>query len=436
MNANMKHLFSNRGLYLAVLACLALSVSLFGQQEGGGRAGRAPLTPEQQAARKAAADKYAALHPTLATGSSAPDFSVVDEQGKKHTLSEYNKSPILAIIFQCTHCPYAQMYEDRIQKLYEDYTPKGVAIIAVNPNAALAASPGELAYTDVDDSYENMAIRQKLRQLTYPYFYDGYTQVMSQAYGPKATPHVFIFDKDRKLQYDGRLDDSQVEARVTTHDARAALDEMLAGQPVAVPHTPAFGCATKWADQIEAKQKAVKDWQALPVTIEPATADTLKELRANTTGKVLLLTFYSTKCARCAAEFPDLITSYLWYKVRPFNMVTISTDGPSAQADVQKLLDDQHSAGRNLQFASADTAALQKAFDGKTWNTHEPYTVVIAPNGDVVYEGNNKAGDDVLHVRRVILANLPDTSNYAGFASHWANNLRLEALEEKLVAKR
>ena len=174
------------------------------------------------------------------------------------------------------------------------------------------------------------------------------------------------------------------EASVKTQDARAALDEMLAGQPVSVPHAPPFGCSTKWADQIEAKQKLLKDWQAKPVAIEPASADVLKGLRANPLGKVLLVTFWSTKCSRCAAEFPDLITSYLWYKTRPFDMVTVSTDGPAAQADVEKFLEDEHSAVRNLQFSSADAASLQQAFAGKTWSTHEPYTVLIDINGTVV----------------------------------------------------
>jgi peroxiredoxin len=433
MNASMKRLLNGRAWYVAIFACLVLSLSLFGQGQGGapsaGQGQGAAPAAGQKSAHQLEVERYEALHPTLPIGSTAPDFSVVDSQGKKHQLSDFKDSPILAIVFTCTHCPYAQLYEDRIQQLHDNYAARGVTVIAINPNAALAASPGELAWTDVDDSYENMAIRQKLRHLTYPYFYDGYTQAMAQAYGPKTTPHIFLFDKDRKLQYDGRIDDNMHEAEVKTHDARIALDEMLAGKPVTTPVTPAFGCSTKWADQIEAKQKAVKDWQAKPVNLEPATADTLKELRANSAGKTLVVAFYSVKCARCSAEFPGLITSYLWYKSRPFDLVTVSTDGPAAQADVQKLLDDQHSAVRNLQFASADASALQQAFAGKTWNTREPYTVVINPDGNLVYEGT-KGVDDILRLRRTILANLDDSGNFRGNAAFWANNLRLEALEE------
>ena len=164
---NIKHLLKNLSLYVTAFACLLFSVGLFGQ-DAAPNAGQSTAGAAQggaQAARGKSAhqlevERYEALHPTIPLGSTAPDFSVVDTNGKKHTLAEFKKYPILAIVFTCTHCPYAQMYEDRIQKLYEDYSAKNVGFIAVNPNAALAASPTELAWTDVDDSYQNMSIRQ------------------------------------------------------------------------------------------------------------------------------------------------------------------------------------------------------------------------------------------------------------------------------------
>src|SRR5579863_1294298 len=208
------------------------STVLAARQDAGG----APPTAAQTA-NQLEIERYAALHPTLKKGDTAPDFSIVDAQGRKHQLSDYKSYPILAIVFTCAHCPYAQSYEDRIQKMYDDYTPMGVALIAVNPNANRSMAQAEFEWTDVDDSNQSIAVRQKLRQLTFPYFYDGDTQAMALKYGPQATPHIFTFDKDRKLQYEGRIDDALVEARVTTQDARAALDALLSGKPVAVPHT-------------------------------------------------------------------------------------------------------------------------------------------------------------------------------------------------------
>src|SRR2546427_13163177 len=98
-----------------------------------------------------------------------------------------------------------------------------------------------------------MWVRADYRHFDFPYLYDGETQSVSQAYGLSATPHVFIFERERKLRYEGRIDNAQRESLVKTQDARAALDELLDGKPVAVPHTPAFGCSTKWKSKVDSQ---------------------------------------------------------------------------------------------------------------------------------------------------------------------------------------
>jgi peroxiredoxin len=185
-------------------------------------------------------------HPTLAIGSAAPDFSLPGIDGRMHTLGEYSGSRVLVIIFTCNHCPTAQLYESRIKQLVEDYRQKSVALVAIEPNDPKAILLSELGYTDVSDSLEEMKIRAEYRQFNFPYLYDGETQAVAQAYGPKATPHVFIFDGQRKLAYEGRIDNSQRESLVKTRDARNAINALLAGAPVPVDHTGVFGCSTKW----------------------------------------------------------------------------------------------------------------------------------------------------------------------------------------------
>ncbi len=185
-------------------------------------------------------------HPTLALGSPAPDFALPGIDGKIHKLSDYSASKILVIVFTCNHCPTAQLYETRIKRLAADYRNKGVALVAIEPNNANAIRLDELGYTDVSDSLDEMKIRAAYRHFNFPYLYDGDTQSVSRAYGPKATPHVFIFDQERKLKYEGRIDNSSRESLVKTQDARNAIEALLAGKPVPVPHTGVFGCSTKW----------------------------------------------------------------------------------------------------------------------------------------------------------------------------------------------
>src|ERR1035438_10333146 len=304
-------------------------------------------------------------HPTLALGSAAPNFSLPGIDGKTHTLADYKTAKVLVIVFTCDHCPTAQLYESRLKKLVEDYQGKSVQFVMIEPNDPEAVRLDELAWTDVGDGLEDMKIRAAFRHFNFPYLYDGATQATANAYGPKATPHVFIFDAQRKLRYEGRVDNSQRESLVKTQDTRAAIDALLADKPVTVDHTGVFGCSTKWKSKIASGQEYLKKIEAEQVTLEDATAETLKNLRANPTGKLLLVNFWATWCGPCVVEFPDLETTYRMFRMRDLDMVTVATNMPDERPGVMKFLQKQHATGRNLIFASNNTYAMQAAFDPK-----------------------------------------------------------------------
>ena len=149
---------------------------------------------------------------TLPIGSTAPDFHLPGVDGKTHGLEDFAQAKVLVVIFTCNHCPTAQAYEGRIARLDSDYRDKGVAVVAISPNDPAAVRLDELGYTDLGDSFEDMKIRAKDHQFAYPYLYDGETQATAKAYGVLATPHVFIFDAERKLRYVGRFDDGEVKS--------------------------------------------------------------------------------------------------------------------------------------------------------------------------------------------------------------------------------
>jgi len=353
-------------------------------------------------------------HVTLAIGSPAPDFSLPGVDGKAHKLSDYAASPLLAIVFTCNHCPTAQLYEGRIKRIAADYRGKGVALIAIQPNDPNALRIDEMVMSDMSDSLEEMKIRAAYRHFNFPYLYDGATQAVAEAYGPKATPHIFIFDKQRMLQYEGRVDDNQREGLVKSSDARAALDALIAGKPVPVAHTAVFGCSTKWKYKEASRLETLRKIEAQPVKLELASADDLKKLRANPTGKMLLINFWATGCGTCVTEFADLQTTFRMYSTREFTMVTVSGNGPDERAGVLEFLQKQHATTRNLLFASTDTYALQAAFDTK-WEAALPYTILIAEDGKVLYRREGEV--DLLELRRTILANLH--TDYSGFREYW-----------------
>jgi peroxiredoxin len=353
-------------------------------------------------------------HPILALGSSAPDFSLPGVDGKTHSLADYAGSPILIVVFTCNHCPIAQMYEQRIQQLETDYRDRGVAVVAIEPNDPKALRIDELDSSDISDSLDEMKIRVEYKHLHYPYLYDGETQSVTRAYGPQATPHVFIFDKDRKLRYEGRMDNSYRKEMVNTQDARNALDALLANREVAVKHTGVFGCSTKWKEKSASSAEALRKIAEQPVKLDMATAEDLKCLRQNPGKHMVLISFWATWCGSCIDEFADFQETFQMYKVRDFELITVSANMPDEKDGVLRMLEKKHATSRNLLFASNDTAALQAAFD-PTWESAVPYTVLLDPNGTVLYK---KLGSvDILELRRTILANLP--SDYIGFNQYW-----------------
>ena len=234
-------------------------------------------------------------HPILSLGSPAPDFSLPGVDGKIHKLSDYASSQILVVIFTCNHCPIAQMYERRIEQLYEEYGKKGVAVVAIQGNDPKAIRIDELDSSDVSDTLDDMKIRVAYKQLRYPYLYAGDTPTIAAAYGPQATPHVFVFDKGRRLRYQGHFDNSYRTEMVKTHDAQNAIDALLAGKEVAVTHTGVFGCSTKWPEKSEQREAADRKIDAEPVHVETVDVAGLKKLRANPSGHVTMIDFWATR---------------------------------------------------------------------------------------------------------------------------------------------
>ena len=320
------------------------------------------------------------------------------------------------VVFTCDHCPIAQFYETRIKQLAEDYRDRGVALVAIQPNDPEAILLSELGHTDVSDSLAEMKIRSQYRHFNFPYLYDGETQRVARTYGPIATPHVFVFDAERRLRYQGRVDNNPRAELVRSQDARDAIEALLEDKPVRLAKTPAVGCSTKWAFKREDKARELERIEHEPVAVKLANADDLKALRKNSSGKLLLVDFWATWCGPCLEEMPALETMYRMYRRRPFELVTVSINYPDEKAGVLSELESQHASSTNLLFGSTDLYAHMGAFD-KEWGGAVPYTLLIRPDGEVVYKQSGTSFDPV-ELRRQILANLPD-DGYVGNSAYW-----------------
>jgi peroxiredoxin len=357
-----------------------------------------------------------ARHPSpLALGSPAPDFTLPGTDGKTYSLASFAGSKVLVVIFTAVHCPTSEVYEDRITQLVADYTPKGVAFAVIQPNSPKGLRLDEMGYTDLGDSLEEMKTRAEHRRFNFPFLYDGETQEISRKYGPVATPHVFVFDAERRLMYQGRVDSNPREAYAKVPDTRNAIDAVLAGGPVPVARTPTVGCSVKWLDKEASHDAEMQAIEREPVPLEKISPPQLQALRKNGTGKTLLVNFWATWCGPCTAEFPELQKTWRMYRKRPFELVTVSVNYPDEEKGVRAFLEKQHASTRNYLNALMDPYELMKAFDPE-WEGAVPYTMVIGPDGRVL--STVRGAVDILKIRRIILASFPD-DDYVGQNAYW-----------------
>lgn len=176
----------------------------------------------------------------LALGTEAPDFELINIDGRPVKRDDFRGAKALLVMFICNHCPYVKHIAPELARLANDYQPRGVAVVAISSNDA-SKYP--------DDSPERMIHEAEERGYTFPYLYDE-EQAAAQAYRAACTPDLFLFDKDFRLAYRGQLDSSRPGngIPVTGEDLRRALDLVLAGQEVPEPHRPSIGCNIKWRE--------------------------------------------------------------------------------------------------------------------------------------------------------------------------------------------
>jgi thiol-disulfide isomerase/thioredoxin len=338
---------------------------------------------------------------TLEIGASAPAFSLPGVDGKTYSLDSFKAGKILVLIFTADHCPTAQAYEDRINQLYQDFHAKGVEFVMISPNNPQAVCLEEIGYSDLGDSFDEMKIRAKDKKYPMPYLYDGDKQETAKAYGPTTTPHAFIFDSGRKLRYCGRIDEMENPyVKAMQHDARNAITALLDGKPVPVEKTKTFGCSIKWASKIEWRTKLDTEWKNKPVEVTEADIKGIKEVIANKSDKYRLINLWATWCGPCVIEFPEFITMQRMYGARDFEFVSINTDGLKKKDKVIAFLKEKNAATKNYIFSSDDKYALIEAVD-KNWPGALPYTILVAPGGEIVY--SHEGVIDVLELRKEIM---------------------------------
>lgn len=351
----------------------------------------------------------------LQIGELAPAFELVGIDEETHALKEFAGAEYLLVAFLSNHCPTSQAIEERLKKLVSDYKGKGLRVVAINPNDPAALRPDELGYSKYNDSFPEMKRHAKDQGFNFPYLYDGDTQKVALAYGCLATPHVFLFDKERKLRYQGRFDDSRYAGSktVTSPDLQNALEALIAGKEVPVLVTKPHGCSTKWLGKRNDITADNEKWEKGEVTVELIDAKGIAALRKNDTKKVRLFNVWATWCGPCVKEFPELVATSRKFGLRDFEFISISMDDPEMLPEVKAFLEKYNAIvpgklkpslkaegrkGNAYVFNEANSDALIQALDPE-WPGPIPHTLVVAPGGEVIYRHNGIVDGDELRAK-------------------------------------
>lgn len=351
----------------------------------------------------------------LKIGDAAPDFSLPGIDGKTHHLSDSKDGKILMIFFTSNHCPTSHAAEARLKKLLADTKGKGLTFVAINPNHPDGLSIDELGYSKYNDGFEDMKKYAAERGFDFPYLYDGDTQSTAKAYGCLATPHVFIFDAERKLRYKGRFDDSRFEdpTTVKSPDARNAVEALLAGQPVPVSITKPHGCSTKWRSKQAGIAAAKQTWDKTPVDVEPIDAAGVAALRKGGTKNIRLFNVWATYCGPCVAEFPQLVATARKYDMRNFEFINISVDelkdikkakafleknGAGLSDRLKKSVQAEGRKSNSYIFSDPDMDSLMKVLDPE-WDGGVPHTLLVDTDGKLLWRHSGEVDGDELRAK-------------------------------------
>jgi len=188
------------------------------------------------ASQTCAALAPAKFNKVVEIGQKAPDWTeLAGVDGKQHSLKDYAQAKVLVVVFLANHCPVASVYEQRLVEFAGKYQPQDVQLVAV------CASQSEA------DTLPRMQERAKAGKFNFPYLHDP-SQKSARELGAFVTPHVFVFDAQRKLAYMGAFDDANIAANVERHYVRDAVAALLAGMPVETTESRPRGCAIDYAE--------------------------------------------------------------------------------------------------------------------------------------------------------------------------------------------
>ena len=315
-------------------------------------------------------------------------------------------SPLLAVVFLSNHCPASQMFQGELIMLANEYRSKGFRLIAISPNDPEAIPPDELAYSDLGDSLPEMKIRAKELKYPFPFLYDGETQQTAKMFGVKVTPHVYLFDKNRKLRYSGRIGDPKNPRVQERQELRQALKALVNGDEPPIVRGRAFGSSIKWAKNREFVIKMHERYSRETVLLREVDKRTLEFIRRNKAAWPKMIYVWSISDKTKREDLLQLSAIHKIYRKRGLEWITVCIENNTQKEDVYKLLKETQSSGRNFMAHGSDISPLAD-LRAEKGNRITPYIALVEPGGAISHRSTD--GLLPLELKRYILSTLAET---------------------------
>ncbi len=267
-----------------------------------------------------------------------PKFSLRGVDEKLYTNEDFAEMDLLAVVFLSNHCRVSQIFQNQLIKLSEVLKNEKVGIVAVSPNYAQAILPDELAHSDLGDSFIEMQKRADRMNYNFPYLYDGEKQEFTRKIGVKITPTVYLYNKNRKLVYVGRIGNHETSRDLDSSDLYKSIKSNQTKETEKFNRTKVFGTSVRFIDDLVLAEQVRKRYADETVKIGYADQRKLKFYLTHLTGKPKLFYIWKASDKQSRENLITISTLYKIFRKRGLKVITVCIAENENNEDAIELL--------------------------------------------------------------------------------------------------
>lgn len=326
-----------------------------------------------------------------------PEFSLLGVDGKFYANEDFAENDLLAVIFLSNHCRVSQTFQNQLIKLSEVFKNDKVGIIAVSPNYEQAILPDELAYSDLGDSFIEMQKRAYRKGYKFPYLYDGKEQDLTQKIGAKITPTVYLYNKNRKLVYVGRIGNHETPDRLSSSDLYKSIKTNLTSETEKFKRTKVFGTSIIFKEDLVLAEQVRKRYADETVRTVYADERKLKFYLTHLTGKPKLFYVWKVTDIETRDNLIAISTLYKIFRKRGLKVITVCIAEKETNEDTNELLKQAQLSSTNFIVSGSQVSQLTTIMP-KDVKSVTPFYRLLGSDGKMLIGGKGNISKDNLRL--------------------------------------